>query len=66
MKNKMCTRLALLFFCVSFLTITTHAQDNTLGIFDGQGDIGPVKHTGSGTYDGKMQQYQLQGSGTNV
>jgi TolB protein len=66
MKNKTYFRLTLLFFCASFLTITTHAQDNTLGIFDGQGDIGPVKHPGNGTYDSKMQQYQLQGSGTNV
>jgi len=66
MKNKTCFRLAIMLFCVSFLTVTTRAQDNALGIFDGQGDIGPVKHAGSGTYDSKMQQYQLQGSGTNV
>ena len=46
-------------------TFTAKAQ-NTIGIFDGQNDIGPVKHAGSGTYDMAAQRYTLTGSGTNI
>ena len=42
------------------------AQTNSLGIFDGQDDVGRVKHKGSGTYDRKLQEYHLSGSGTNI
>jgi len=42
------------------------AQTNSIGIFDGQNDIGKVKHSGSGTYEGKSQEYNLSGSGTNI
>ena len=53
-----------LFFCA--LIFGAKAQTNPIGIFDDQGDIGPVKHKGSGAYDGKMQQYHLEGAGTNI
>ncbi len=43
-----------------------HAQTNPIGIFDGQDDVGKVKHAGSGMYDNKMQDYHLSGSGANV
>ena len=42
------------------------AQDNPVGIFDGQNDIGRVKHPGSGAYNAKSQEYSLSGSGSNV
>ena len=42
------------------------AQAQSVGIFDGQDDVGKVKHAGSGTYNSKSQEYQLSGSGTNV
>ena len=42
------------------------AQTKPIGIFDGQDDIGKVKHTGSGSYDSKLQEYNLSGSGTNI
>jgi len=56
------------FICFLFCSIifSAHAQSGPLGIFDDQGDIGPVKHKGSGTYDDKLQQYHLSGSGSNV
>ena len=43
-----------------------YAQDKPVGIFDGQTDIGIVKHAGSGSYDGKEQSYKISGSGTNI
>jgi len=43
-----------------------NAQTSPPGIFDGQNDIGKVKHAGSGSYDSKSQQYNVSGSGTNV
>lgn len=42
------------------------AQVNPLGMFDGQDDIGKVRHAGSAAYEDKTQQYNLSGSGTNV
>jgi TolB protein len=56
-----------LFLCTAFLSDQKlFAQTNPIGIFDGQDDIGPVKHKGSGTYDSKLQEYHLSGSGTNI
>lgn len=46
--------------------INANAQDNQLGIFDGQSDVGMVKHKGNATYNSATQQYQLEGSGTNI
>ncbi len=45
---------------------SAYAQSEPVGIFDGQSDIGQVKHKGSATYDPNSQQYHLEGSGTNV
>ena len=42
------------------------AQDHPVGIFDGQSDIGMVKHKGSASYDSNSQRYRLEGSGTNI
>jgi hypothetical protein len=53
-----------MFFCAGIFG--AKAQSNPIGIFDDQADVGHVKHKGSGTYDSKMQQYHLQGSGSNV
>ncbi|SHN28227.1 TolB family protein [Mucilaginibacter sp. OK098] len=44
----------------------THAQNTTLGIFEAQGDVGIVKHKGTGTYDPILQVYNLSGSGANI
>lgn len=55
------------FFCLAVLChLNTLAQDNRLGIFDAQSDIGKIKHNGSGTYESKLQQYNISGSGTNI
>ena len=62
-------KLNLQFFllCAALLfSKTVSAQDTPLGIFDGQSDVGVVKHKGTGTYNNKTQDYYLSGSGTNI
>src|SRR5258708_2515926 len=55
------------FLCAVFLfNPEAFSQTNSIGIFDGQNDIGKVKHAGSGSYESKLQEYNLTGSGTNV
>jgi TolB protein len=52
--------------CLLFLSQTASAQEKSIGIFDAQTDVGTVKHTGATHYDAKLQQYDLEGSGTNI
>lgn len=41
-------------------------QQNTLGIFDGQTDVGTVSRPGTVTYDAATQRYLVAGSGANM
>ena len=66
MKNKIPRWLIGVFLSISLFNVNAFAQTNSLGIFDDQSDVGPVKHKGSGTYDAASQQYHLEGSGTNI
>jgi TolB protein len=50
--------------CIALSVPNANAQ--APGIFDGQTDVGTVKHAGSGVYDPKLQQYTLTGSGQNI
>ncbi|AMR32197.1 biopolymer transporter TolR [Mucilaginibacter sp. PAMC 26640] len=43
-----------------------YAQAQTLGIFEANTDVGPVKQKGSVSYDPEKQQYEISGSGTNI
>ena len=63
MKLRLLSLVIVLFF--SFQNIV-NAQDNPVGIFDGQSDVGVVKHPGSALYHAADQQYTLTGSGTNI
>ena len=63
MKQKFGPWLICLLLCAGFFTVKAQ---NPVGIFDGQNDIGPVKHAGSGTYDNAAQRYTLTGSGINI
>lgn len=56
----------LLFLAVLFFWSNIARAQNTIGIFDDQGDVGVVKHKGTGTYSPKDQTYQLSGSGSNI
>src|SRR6201986_2080352 len=56
-------------FCIGaffLMTRETQAQEKPVGIFDGQNDVGLVKHQGNGVYDYGLQQYRLTGSGSNI
>ncbi|WCT10888.1 TolB family protein [Mucilaginibacter jinjuensis] len=46
-------------------TVSVYAQKGP-GIFDGQSDVGRVKHPGSAVYNAALQQYAIKGSGTNI
>jgi WD40 repeat protein len=50
---------------VTFSTLTK-AQTHTVGIFEGQTDVGHVKRRGTAIYNASMQQYELSGSGSNI
>jgi tricorn protease-like protein len=53
--------------CLAYLALSaTKANAQGPGIFDGQTDVGTVKHPGGGVYDAKLQQYTLTGSGQNI
>jgi Tol biopolymer transport system component len=65
----MIKKISHLFFLICAVMLFSQkltAQDTPLGIFDGQDDIGKVKHAGTGTYDSKSQEYRVSGSGTNI
>ncbi|MGZ3872525.1 MAG: TolB family protein [Mucilaginibacter sp.] len=49
-----------------FFNQKANAQKENIGIFDGQDDVGVVKHKGTGTYDPERQVYNLSGSGSNI
>ena len=52
--------------CLIVTTLSTHSQQPAIGIFDAQGDVGPVKNRGSAVYDAARQDYTITGSGTNM
>nr|WP_294946221.1 hypothetical protein [uncultured Mucilaginibacter sp.] len=43
-----------------------YAQTQAVGIFDGHGDVGPVKNKGDVKYDAQSKQYTISGAGTNI
>ena len=57
------------FLTLCLLVMANHAafpQQKSVGVFDGQTDVGPVLHPGSTTYKPATQTYELSGSGTNI
>lgn len=48
------------------LVCYTSANAQGPGIFDGQTDVGKVKHPGSCVYKDAIQQYTIKGSGANI
>ncbi len=59
------TRSGLAFLLASLLMTRAFSQQS-IGDFDGQVDVGPVKHAGSCSYDPVTGQYEVAGSGTNI
>lgn len=65
MSKKVVLRLCIILFII-FNNQIIFAQSNSLGIFDGQTDVGNPKNKGTGNYDPKEQLYFLSGSGANI
>ncbi|HVS92896.1 MAG TPA: hypothetical protein VHE59_12725 [Mucilaginibacter sp.] len=65
MKRNYCFLLIFTVLCIGSGT-NARAQNNALGVFDGQSDIGAVKHAGNAVYDPSMQKYSMEGSGSNI
>lgn len=62
-------RLALSAHAIVLLTllrIVTGAASKSLGIFEGQSDVGRTMHPGSAAYDSATRQYRVTGSGANI
>jgi len=52
--------------CVAFFSLSALAQQKSVGIFDGQLDVGANTKPGSGTYLPQSQQYVISGAGYNI
>lgn len=48
------------------VSITSSAMMGALGLFEGNADIGAVKHAGAATFDAATQQYAVSASGVNM
>ena len=48
------------------LTTSCLNAQTRLGVFDSQTDVGRVRHAGKATYDPRLQQYLVTGSGQNM
>src|SRR6478735_6902358 len=51
---------------ILILSMTINAQQGSLGIFEGQTDVGDVKIPGGLSYDPTTQQYTISGAGNNM
>lgn len=56
--------LCLIFF--PFISVLAAAQQNSIGVFDGQTDIGPETKPGSAVYLSETRQYVISGAGSNI
>ena len=52
--------------CVVFVSLSALAQQGSIGIFDGQLDVGTNTKPGSGIYLPQSQQYVISGAGYNI
>ncbi|MFZ0303139.1 MAG: hypothetical protein WAL75_10650 [Terracidiphilus sp.] len=59
-------KIAFLIFSVLVSAAGLHPQGPTLGIFEGQHDVGTILHPGSAVYDASTGTYTLTGSGDNI
>lgn len=50
----------------ALVVVSTFAQNRPLGQFDGNGDVGSPKISGSATYNGASQEYTLSAAGVNM
>ncbi len=53
-------------FLLSWLCVPTFSQQKSVGLFEGQTDVGKVSKAGAATYDAAQQSYTLAGAGSNM
>ena len=53
-------------FLLTFLSISVCAQTNSVGVFEGNSDVGTNVKPGSAVYIPQTQQYVISGAGYNV
>src|SRR5258706_13057935 len=58
--------LATVALCCSLTSISVFSQQNSLGAFAGQTDVGKPSKLGTATYDSEKQEYTVEGSGANM
>lgn len=58
--------ITLLAVCLVIGMTSVAGQAREVGLFDGNGDVGPVKHEGSVRYNPLAQAYTVSGSGANM
>jgi TolB protein len=69
MKNRILHSLkAVAIVALLIISTVTHSapQQKSLGLFDGQTEVGKVNQPGSGIYDDEKAEYTIAGSGTNM
>jgi len=53
-------------FIICATVIPGIAQKKSIGIFEGQADVGKVLHKGSASYNAQTKEYTVEGSGYNI
>jgi TolB protein len=72
MKEKWCGRitgglsLLMILAVAASIRYEARAQGSIVGIFEGYGDVGTVRHAGTSEYDSVKHSYTLTGSGENM
>ena len=66
MKQKALLLFSVLVLLSAFTIPTSYSQKQSVGIFEGQSDVGQVKNPGAVKYDSANQDYSISGSGTNM
>ena len=59
-------RLIFILIIISIPTVLLFAQKPSLGIFEGNGDVGDVLKKGSVTFDSANKTYTIVGGGENM
>src|SRR6185369_4531515 len=59
-------RYTLAFFLVISAPIGAAAQNKSIGIFEGQTEVGTILHPGEATFDNQKGVYTVAGSGENI
>ena len=66
MKNRLSSFVVILAIINLGISSASFPQPESLGIFEGQSDIGKVNKPGSAIYDAEKQEYTIEGSGANM